>query len=127
MPSSWITKSDSNEVRLAHAVNRTGVPEGEQRSYDLVNDPRFQDADKTKVAAVLKAVVQADLEVVILLRDLPDDEPTKTVDPAPEFGECFFWRGHGANRELVGVDTIVEDCVWNGTAFVFTMRRARRP
>ncbi len=126
MPSSWITKSDGAEIRLAHPHNRAGMVDSDrERSYDLVNDPVLQDADKTKTALVLKDLVQEDLTTRIRLRDLPDDEPTKTVDPAPQFGERMFWEGHGRNKELVGRSTIVEDCVWNGTAFVFTMRRAR--
>ena len=126
MPSSWITKSDATEIRLAHPVNRAGMSAGDrERSYDLINDARFQDADKTKVALVLKALLQEDLTTRTRLRDLPDDEPTKTVDPAPEFGERMFWEGRGANRELVSRSTIVESCVWDGMVFVFTMRRAR--
>ena len=126
MPSSWITKSGGAEIRLAHPVNRAGMAVGDrERSYDLINDPRFQDADKTKTALVLKDLVQEDLTARIKLIDLPDDEPTKTVDPAPQFGERMFWEGHGRNKELVSRSTIVEECVWNGTRFVFTMRRAR--
>ena len=89
MPAAWITKSDASEVRVSGSHRRT---------YDLANDSRFLDADKTKVAAALKAIVQVDLETVLLVRDLPDDEPYKSVDPAPEFGEGFFWRGRGANK-----------------------------
>ena len=85
----------------------------------------MQDADKTKVALVLKELVQEDLTTRIRLRDLPDDEPTKTVDPAPQFGERMFWEGHGRNKELVSRSTIVESCVWDGTVYAFTMRRAR--
>ncbi len=126
MPNSWITKSDATEIRLAHPHNRAGMADGErERKYDLVNDPRFQDADKTKVALMLKALVQEDLTTRIRLRDLPDDEPTKTVDPAPQFGERFFWEGRGAKKELVSRSTIVADCVWDGERFVFTMRRVR--
>ena len=126
MPASWITKSDGAEIHLAHPVNRAGMAAGDrERSYDLVNDVRFQDADKTKTALVLKDLVQEDLTVRIKLIDLPDDEPTKAVDPAPEFGERMFWEGHGRNKELVSRSTIVESCVWDGERFVFTMRRAR--
>ncbi len=126
MPSSWITKSDATEIRLAHPHNRAGMADGErERSYDLLNGPRFQDADKTKTALALKILLQEDLTTRTLLRDLPDDEPTKTVDPAPEFGERFFWEGKGRNKVVVCRSTIVEDCVWDGERFVFTMRRAR--
>ena len=126
MPSSWITKSDTTEIRLAHPHNRAGMLDGErERTYDLINDSRFQDADKTKTALVLKTLLQEDLTTRTRLRDLPDDEPTKTVDPVTEFGERFFWEGNGANRVVVSRSTIVEDCVWDGTVFVFTMRRAQ--
>ncbi len=105
MPSAWITKSTTSEIQVSGSHRRT---------YDLLIDARFQDADKTKVAAVLKEAVQADLETVIRVRDLPDDEPygPEGIDPAPEFGERFFWRGRGSNKELVARDTIVESCVW---------------
>lgn len=126
MPNSWITKSDGVEICLAHPHNRAGMLDSErERSYDLVNDSRFQDADKTKTALVLKTLLQEDLTTRTKLRDLPDDEPTKTVDPAPQFGERMFWQGNGANRVVVSRSTIVDDCVWDGTVYVFTMRRAR--
>lgn len=118
MPGAWIKQSDAGVIRVAGSHDLT---------YDLINDARFQDADKAKVALVLKELVQAELETVMRLRDLPDDEPTKTTDPAPQFGERFFWRGRGANKELVSRDTIVEACVWDGERFVFTMRYARGP
>ena len=122
MPVSWITKSDASEIRLAHPHNRSGMSVSDtERSYDLINDVRFQDADKTKTAIVLKGLLQEDLTTRTRLRDLPDDEPTKTVNPNRE---GFFWEGRGINRELVSRSTIVEDCVWDGTVFVFTMRRA---
>ncbi|KKM98374.1 hypothetical protein LCGC14_1158670 [marine sediment metagenome] len=126
MPSSWITKSDGAEIRLAHPHNRAGMADGDrERSYDLVNDVRFQDADKTKTAVVLKTLLQEDLTTRTKLKDLPDDEPTKTVDPALQFGERMFWEGHGANKVVVSRSTIVESCVWDGERFVFTMRRVR--
>ena len=126
MPNSWITKSDATEICLAHPHNRAGMADGErERSYDLLTDPRFQDADKTKTAIVLKTLLQEDLTTRTKLKDLPDDEPTKTVDPVTEFGERMFWDGHGANKVVVSRSTIVEDCVWDGGQFVFTIRRAR--
>ena len=126
MPSSWITKSDASEIRLAHPHNRDGMGVSDtERSYDLINDVRFQDADKTKTAIVLKGLVQEDLTTRTRLRDLPDDEPTKTVDPESQFGERMFWEGRGINRELVSRSTIVEDCVWDGAVYAFTMRRAQ--
>ena len=74
MPISWITKSDGTEIRLAHPHNRAGMAAGDrERSYDLVNDSRFQDADKTKTALALKTLLQEDLTTRTRLRDLPDD------------------------------------------------------
>ncbi len=126
MPSSWITKSDATEIRLAHPHNRAGMADSDrERSYDLLNDPALQDADKTKLALTLKALVQEDLTTRIRLRDLPDDEPTKTVDPAPEFGERMFWEGRGAKRELVSRSTIVERFEWDGQGWDHELRRAR--
>ena len=126
MVASWITKSDGSEIRLAHPVNRDGMSAGDrEHTYDLLTDSRFQAVDKTKVAAALKLIVQEDLTTRIRLRDLPDDEPTKTVDPAPEYGERMFWEGRGANRELVSRATIVESCVWDGESYAFTLREAR--
>ncbi len=124
MPNSSIAKSDGTEIRLTNPINRTGMTAGErERSYDLVSDSRFQDADKTKVALVLKELLQEDLTFRQRVRDLPADDPDKTTDP--ELGERLFWEGNGVNRELVSRSTIVEACVWDGTRYVFTMRRAR--
>jgi len=126
MPASWITKSDGLDIRLAHPANRAAMLDGDrEKIYDLVSDSRFQDVDKAKVAAALKLIVQEDLTTRIKLRDLPDDEPTKTVDPAPVYGERMFWQGNGANRELVSRATIVESVVWDGERFVFALRDAR--
>ena len=68
MPSAWIIASDTGEVRVAgsHSI-----------VYDLLADPRFGDSDRTKVALVLKEKLQAALETVHIVRDLPDDEPYK--------------------------------------------------
>lgn len=124
MPASWIVKSDAAEIRLAHPVNRSGMAAGErERGYDLLTDPRFQDADKAKVATVLKAAVQEDLTVRQRVRDLPDDDPDKTTDPA--LGERMFWEGRGINRELVSRSTIVEDVTWDGERYFFIVREAR--
>ncbi len=122
MPRSWITKSDGAEIRLAHPTNRTGMAASErERSYDLVNDLRFQDADKTKTALVLKDLVQEDLTFRQRVRDLPDDDPDKTTDPGRE---GFRWEGNGANRELVSRSTIVVSCIWDGESYAFHLRDA---
>ena len=118
MPASWITRSGAGEVRLAHAADGR-----REAVYDLIADPRFQDADKTKAAAALKEVLQEDLTTRQRVRDLPADDPDRTTDPAR--GERLFWEGQGANRELVSRATIVEDVTWDGERFVFTLRRAR--
>ena len=124
MPSSWITKSDANEIRLAHPHNRSGMADGAiERVYDLLTDPRLRHSDKSRVAEALKAMVQEDLTTRIKVSDLPDDDEDKTVDPLR--GELMFWEGVGANKELVSRSTIVADCVWDGERYVFTMRRAR--
>ena len=125
MPSSWITKSDGVEIRLAHPVNRSKLATATEAVYDLANDPALQDADKDRLALTLKTLLQEDLTHRMKVRNLPADEPTKTVDPAPQFGERMFWEGQGGNKDLVSRSTIVEDCVWDGERFVFTMRRAR--
>jgi hypothetical protein len=123
MPSSWITKSDANEIRLAHPVNRTGMAAGDRdRSYDLLTDPLFQDVDKTKTALVLKELLQEDLTVRIRLRDLPDGDEAKATDPGRE---DFFWEGRGVSKELVSRSTIVESCVWLVDHYHFTLRVAR--
>ncbi len=123
MPASWIVKSDTIEIRLAHPINRAGMAsEDRVRAYDLVNDSRFQEADKTKVALVLKNLVQEDLTFRQLVRDLPDDDPDKTTDPGRE---GFRWEGRGAKRDLVSRSTIVVSCVWDGESYAFHFREAQ--
>ena len=124
MPSSWITKSDTSEIHLAHPHNREGMADGAiERVYDLLTDPRLQHPEKSKVSEALRAIVQEDLTTRTKVSDLPDDDEDKTIDPLR--GELMFWEGVGANKEVVSRSTIVEDCVWNGARFVFTLRRAR--
>ncbi len=124
MPSSWITKSDTKEIRLAHPVNRAGMAdEDRERVYDLLNDPAFQNADKTKVALVLKELLQEDLTFRQRVRDLPDDDPDKTTDPNRE---NLHWEGHGINRELVSRSTIVVRFEWDGQGWAHELRNARR-
>ncbi len=126
MPNSWITKSDGAEIRLAHPHNRVGMIAGAvERVYDLLTDGRFQNPDRAKVAAALKAIVQEDLTTRTRTRDLPDDEWTKTTDPVAVHGERMFWEGRGSKREVVVRSTIVESCVWLVDHYHFEMRRAR--
>lgn len=77
---------------------------------------------KDKMALAIQALLQFGLDTRIKIRDLPDDEPTKTVDPARS---DFFWEGHDGNKELVARPVIVESVVWDGTRYVPTLTRAR--
>ncbi len=127
MPASWITKSDANEIRLAHPVNRSKLVNAIEAVYDLVDDPAFQDADKDRLALTLQTLLQLDLELRILVRDLPDDDPDKDTDPVSFMGEQMFWEGtNPGNRTLVSRSTIVESVVWDGVdRFIISMRVAR--
>ncbi|KKM61730.1 hypothetical protein LCGC14_1528840 [marine sediment metagenome] len=82
----------------------------------------------TQLANALKLLLQAEIDVRILLVDLPDDEPTKTVNPdSPNF---FWGRANGSihanpnrNDHLIARDTVVTDVVWDGTRYVVTQVR----
>lgn len=78
---------------------------------------------KENMAQAILALLQEQLTVRQRLRDLPDDDPDKTTDPAR--GEKLFWEGQNANRELVGRSVIVESITWDGGRYVPTLRRAR--
>ena len=76
----------------------------------------------------MRDFLQAAIDVRIPLADLPDDEPTKTVNPnAPN----FFWANSDAkikNREadndrLIARDTVVTEVVWDGTRYVVSQVR----
>ena len=124
MPNSWVTKSDGTEIRLAHPTNRAGMADGEkERSYDLINDSRFADADKARVALALKELLQEDLTFRQRTRDLPDDDPDKTTDPGRE---NLFWEGNGAKKELVSRSTIIQRFEWDGQGWAHELRNARR-
>ncbi len=125
MPSSWITKSDATEIRLAHPADRSKLVNAREAVYDLVNDPALQDSDKDRLALTLQTIIQEDLTVRSKVRDLPDDDPDKDTDPASFMGELLFWEGQGGNKDLVGRSTIVESVVWDGVRFIIEMRRAR--
>ena len=124
MPSSWITKSDATEIRLAHPVDRSKLANSREAIYDLVDDPAFQDADKDRLALTLQTIMQLDLEDRILVRDLPDGDPDADADPAR--GEQLFWEGtNPGNRTLVARSTIVT-VTWNGVdRFNISCRNAR--
>ena len=121
MVAAWLTKSDSNEIILKHPSDGSG-----ERTYDLINDPLLQDPanDKTKIAAVIKELMQADLEVRVRVRDLVDEDPDKASDPGR--GD-LFWEGQGVNRELVSRTAIVDRVIWDETEqlYVIRLRRAR--
>ncbi len=83
MPSSWITKSDATEIRLAHPVNRAGMAAGDrERSYDLLNDARFQDADKTKGK---RAIERTTRDEGLYLVVIDDDEQIIAAAGPPDF------------------------------------------
>ncbi|KKL67496.1 hypothetical protein LCGC14_2134420 [marine sediment metagenome] len=83
---------------------------------------------QAKLALVLKGLLQAEIDVRILRDDLPDDEPTKTVNPdAPN----FFWgdsngviqNNPNRNNHLIARDTVVTEVVWDGTRYVVSQVR----
>ena len=127
MPSSWITKSDSGEIRLAHPVNRSKLVDGIHAVYDLANDPALQDADKDRLAQTLQILIQEDLTHRMKVRDLPSDDPDRDTDPASFMGEKRFWEGQGGNKDIVSRSTIVS-VTWNEAEGKFdTSMRVARP
>ncbi len=81
-----------------------------------------------QLANALKLLLQAEIDTRIPLTDLPDDEPTKTVNPA---APNFFWgRANGSihanpnqNDHLIARDTVVTEVVWDGTRYVVSQVR----
>ena len=76
----------------------------------------------------MRDFLQAAIDVRIPIADLPDDEPTKTVNPdAPN----FFWGDsngvvqHNAdkNDHLIARDTVVTEVVWDGVRYVVSQVR----
>ena len=73
-----------------------------------------------QLANALKLLLQAEIDTRIPLADLPDDEPTKTVNPdAPNF---FWGDGNGVvrpnpnqNDHLIARDTVVTLVEWDVT------------
>lgn len=120
MPAQWITKSNATEVRLSSS----GGGDRADILYDLLLDPLLQDpqGNKTKIAIVLKDLINADLQVRIKVKDLPDDDPEK--DTNPEKGERAYWEGQGNNKELVHQSTICDSVVWDGTRYLCHCRVA---
>ena len=54
----------------------------------------------------LRLLIQGEFDTRIKLRDLPDDDPRKTIDPA---SAKEFWEGKEGNRTLVsrGVEVVI--------------------
>lgn len=79
----------------------------------------------------VKAWIQREIDVRILLTDLPNDEPTKTVNPDQP---NFFWgRSDGTphpndnnNDWLIARDTIVTDVQFVDGRYVVSQTTARR-
>ena len=77
---------------------------------------------------MLKGLLQAEIDTRIPKADLPDDEPTKTVNPdAPNF---FWGDSNGAiqnnpnrNDHLIARDTVVTEVAFDGTRYVVAQVR----
>lgn len=90
----------------------------DRKEIDVVAELTKQGGDNAKVAAFIKAELQASIDVVIPRKDLPkEDEAAKSNPNRPD----FFWDG----PNLVARPVIVESVVWDGTRYVSTLRRAR--
>ena len=74
--------------------------------------PRAAKSDRIKLA------LQTLLDYRVPRSSMPDDEPTKTADPAQP---NFFWDG----GDIVARSVIVEAAVWDGERFSVTLKRAR--
>jgi len=69
--------------------------------------------DTTKAQRILDAL-QAEFEVVTPRRNLPDDDPDKTVDPAAVHGEAMFWRGTDVvAREMIVDKVFLDGGLWH--------------
>lgn len=97
----WLASNDRRAVNIG--TIRSAMPANQR------NNP-------TLVVAAAQAALQAQLDVRTPRSSLPDDEPTKTVDPARP---SFFWDG----LDLVGRSVIV-GLTWNGSGFVLELTRA---
>lgn len=101
-------ESNTSGIRIVGA--------GKDITWDVLGDSRLQDPDNEKNAIVLKSIVQDSLDTIERVRDLPNDEPTKTMSDAElaaEYGERAFYRGQGINKELVFREIEVVDMVWS--------------
>ena len=74
--------------------------------------------------AKFQEVAQQRIDFRVARSTLPDDEPTKTVDPArPD----YFWDGN----DIVARSVIISDLAWSdpatgGSGLTFTLTRARQ-
>lgn len=91
-----------------------------------VSETAVASGSKDKMALAIKELLQEQLTTRTRLRDLPDDEEFREVEPpVATYGERMFWEGNGINSELVSRAVIVEDVTWDGERYVPTLRRAR--
>lgn len=61
--------------------------------------------------------VQSWLDHAVLVSDLPDGAQGKDVDPGLPH---LFWRGNGANRELVARHVVIEDVQYDPAGVIVT-------
>lgn len=93
-----------------------------------INHTDLGPGGQAKLALALMGLLQAQIDTRIPIADLPDDEPTKTVNPD---ASNFFWGdSNGAvqnnpnrNNHLIARDTVVTDVVWEGTRYVVSQVR----
>ncbi len=105
-------ESTSTHVRLWKDSSIAG-----RKEVDVVAELTKQGGDNVKVAAFIKAELQAHLDVRQNRSDLPNDDPDKTTNPKRL---DLFWDG----GNLVGRGVIVTNVVWDGTTYAVSLRRA---
>ena len=104
-------------IRVYSSANRSEEVDADVERVKLAPTDRN---DAIKVAAQLTTELQAKLDVRQLLRDLPEDDPDRTVDPGR--GD-LFWQDIDGERYLVGREGIVT-VTWSGTQYIPSWRRA---
>ncbi len=116
-----VHKVVSNATRVQIWTDSSG-PRSDQDIVQILIDQGGA-GNEDKVAAVIKDLMQADLEVEQPLSGLPSDDPDKTTDPArPD----LFHRTGGGPPRLVGRSVIVESVVWDAVSgrYIPALRRA---
>jgi len=93
----------------------------------IIIDLLLAAVDPTDPAQIekLRLVVQALIDERVKVRDLPDDDLAKDIDPArPD----FFWEGKGGNKNLVArsVEVFIRHNP-NGTEFDFGFSKPGLP